>query len=177
MNNKVRYLLPIIAVILFLVEPEFSMYSPLRIGEHAYTFVPRFLILFFIFVAIYYNRKKAYIYAAFFGLLYDIVFIDIIGLYTFLYPAVCFVAAWCVKYIHQHILISTILAVLLVMIMEVFVYQFYVILGVAAMPFGDFVVYRLLPTVGANFLYLLLLSWAFKYVIDARLIEMERNVA
>ena len=173
----VRYIMPAIAIVLFLVEPTFSMFSPMHIGDHSYVFVPRFLILFLIFVAIYYNRKKAYIYAALCGLLYDIIYIDIIGLYTGLYFVVCFAAVWCVKYIHQHILIVTVLAVILVSAMEMVLYYFYSFTGVTTMPFLDFLMHRLVPTISANFLYLLMLGWAFKYVIDARLIELERNVA
>lgn len=173
----VRWIMPGIAIVLFLTEPAFSMFSPLRIGDTAYVFVPRFLILFLIFLAVYYNRKKAYIYAGLFGLLYDVIYIDVIGLYTGLYIGVCFVAAWCVKYIHQHILIVTVLAMLLMTLMEIILYYFYSFSGVTNLPVGQFLMHRLMPTVGANFIYLLLLGWAFKYVIDARLIEIERNVA
>lgn len=173
----VRWIMPAIAVVLFLLEPTFSMFSPLRFGENAYILVPRFLILFLIFVAVYYNRKRAYVYAGLFGLLYDVVYIDVIGLYTGLYIGVCFVAAWCVKYIHQHILIVTVLAMLLMSLMEIILYYFYTFTGVTNMPIFEFLAHRLMPTVGANFIYLLLLGWAFKYVIDARLIEIERNIA
>lgn len=173
----VRWMLPAIAVVLFLVEPTFSMLSPIRMGENALIIVPRFLILFLIFVAVYYNRKRAYIYAALFGLLYDVIYIDVIGLYTGLYVGVCFIAAWCVKFIHQHILIVTILAMLLMSVMEIILYYFYGFTGVTDMSIMEFLLHRLLPTVGANFIYLLLLGWAFKYVIDARLIEIERNIA
>lgn len=169
--------MPAIAIVLFLIEPTFSRLSPLHIGESAYVFVPRFLILFLIFVAVFYNRKKAYIYAGIFGLLYDIIYIDVIGLYTGLYIGVCFIAAWCVKYIHQHILIVTILSVLLMSIMEIILYYFYSFTLITNLPVGSFLLHRLLPTIGANGIYLLLLGWVFKYVIDARLIETERNIA
>lgn len=173
----VRLVMPFIAIILFLVEPTFSMISPIRIAENAYIIVPRFLILFLIFMAVYYNRKRAYIYAVFFGLFYDIIYIDVIGLYTGLYLIVCFLAAWCVKYIHQHILIVTILAILLVSLMEFVLFYFYSFTGITTMAMTSFISQRLLPTIGANLIFLLLLGWAFKYVIDARLIEQERNMA
>ena len=173
----VKYVLPIIAVILFLVEPEFAMFSPLNIGDQSFVLVPRFLILYLIFLAIYYSRKKACIYGLVFGILYDVVYIDIIGLFTVLFPLLCFIASWCVKYVHQHLFITTILSVLLVALMEFALYEFYVIIDITTMELLPFLLYRLLPTIIANLLYLFMLGWIFKLLINARLLEEERNMA
>ena len=40
------------------------------------------------------TRKRAMLYALVFGLLYDVFFIDIIGLYSFLYPLICLIASY-----------------------------------------------------------------------------------
>lgn len=173
----VKYVLPIIAVLLFLVEPEFAVLSPLNIGDYSFILVPRFLVLYLIFLAIYYSRKKAIIYGLIFGILYDIVYIDILGLYTVLFPLLCFLASWCVKYIHQHLFITTILSVLLVAIMEIVLYEFYIIIDVTTMAFMPFLLNRLVPTILSNLLYLFMLGWVFKLLIRARLIEQERNMA
>lgn len=173
----VKYVLPIVAVILFLLEPEFAMFSPLNVGDTSFILVPRFLILYLIFLAIYYSRKKAVIYGIVFGVVYDIVYIDILGLYSVLFPLMCFIASWCVKYVHQHLFITTILSVLLVAFMELFVYEFYVIIGMTPMAFMTFITHRLIPTILANLLYLFMLGWIFKMLIKARLIEQERNMA
>lgn len=173
----IKYALPIVAVILFLLEPEFAMFSPLNFNDTSFILVPRFLILYLIFLAIYYNRKKACIYGLAFGIVYDIVYIDIIGLYSVLFPIVCFVASWCFKFVHQHLFITTILSVLLVAFMELVVYEFYVIIDITTMDFATFLLYRLVPTILANLLYLFMLGWIFKLLIDARLLEQERNMA
>ncbi|KGR83416.1 rod shape-determining protein MreD [Lysinibacillus odysseyi] len=172
----VRYLIPFVAVLLFLLEPEFAKFSPIYFDDYTAYLVPRFLILYLIFISIYYNRKRAVIYGLIFGLLYDVFYIDIIGLYSVLYPLVCFIAGWSIKFIHQHLLITTVLAVLLVAGMEVLLYEFFLLIDFTAMPFMEFLNGRLLPTIGANLLFLLMLGWAFKYLIDARLLERERNM-
>lgn len=172
----VRFLIPFVAVLLFLLEPEFAKFSPIHFENYTAYLVPRFLILYLIFISIYYNRKRAVIYGLIFGLLYDVFYIDIIGLYAVLYPAVCFLAGWSVKFIHQHLLITTVLAVLLVAVMEIILYEFFLLIGLTAMPFDTFFNGRLLPTIGANLLFLLILGWAFKYLIDARLLERERSM-
>ncbi len=172
----VRYLIPLVAVLLFLLEPEFAKFSPIYFDDYTAYLVPRFLILYLIFISIYYNRKRAVIYGLIFGLLYDVFYIDIIGLYSVLYPLVCFIAGWSIKFIHQHLLITTVLAVLLVAGMEILLYEFFLLIDFTAMPFWDFLNGRLLPTIGANLLFLLMLGWAFKYLIDARLLERERSM-
>lgn len=86
----VRFLIPSVAVLLFLLEPEFAMLSPIEVKGHIYYLVPRFLILYLIFISIYYSRQRAVMYGLFFGVLYDVFYIDIIGLYSVLYPLICF---------------------------------------------------------------------------------------
>lgn len=53
-----RFLIGFVAVLLFLLESEFAVFSPLQFGEGIYYLIPRFLILYLIFLSIYYSRKK-----------------------------------------------------------------------------------------------------------------------
>ncbi|MER2008651.1 MAG: rod shape-determining protein MreD, partial [Psychrobacillus sp.] len=92
-----RYLVVLISVLLFYMEPIFGLFSPIELNNELYTLVPRFLIIYLIFVSIYYDKKRAMLYGLLFGLLYDVFFIDIIGLYSFIYPLMCLVASFIVK--------------------------------------------------------------------------------
>lgn len=62
----VRFLIPSVAVLLFLVEPEFAMFSPIEVKGQIFYLVPRFLILYLIFISIYYSRQRAVMYGLFF---------------------------------------------------------------------------------------------------------------
>ncbi|MGN7476780.1 rod shape-determining protein MreD [Solibacillus silvestris] len=166
-----RFLIGTVAVLLFLLESEFSRFSPLQFGEATYYLIPRFLILYLIFLAIYYSRKKAMIYGVIFGLCFDVFYINIIGLYTVLYPAICYVAAWCVKRIHPHLVFSMFLALFLMIIFELLVYEFFYMLQFTTMAFQPFLVSRLVPTTIGNLLFLIMLAWAFKYCISARVFQ------
>ncbi len=172
----IRFLIPLVAIILFLLEPMFAKFSPIHINESTFYLVPRFLILYLIFISIYYNRKRAVIYGVIFGLLYDVFYIDIIGLYVVLYPLVCFLASWSFRFIHQHLIITIVLAVLLVAVMEFVLYGFFLLIDFTTMSVSAFFYSRLLSTIGANLLFLLMLGWAFKYLINARLLERERSI-
>ncbi|MER2028130.1 MAG: rod shape-determining protein MreD [Solibacillus sp.] len=166
-----RFLIGFVAVLLFLLESEFAVFSPLQLGEGIYYLIPRFLILYLIFLAIYYSRKKAMIYGLIFGLCFDVFYINIIGLYTVLYPAICYIAAWCVKRVHPHLVFSTILALLLMIVFEFVVYEFFYMLQFTTMALQPFLVNRLVPTTIGNLLFLIMLAWAFKYCLSARVFQ------
>ena len=51
----IRSIIPLIAVLLFFLEPVFSLFSPIEIGGNSYTLVPRFVIVYLIFIAVYYR--------------------------------------------------------------------------------------------------------------------------
>lgn len=173
----IRFLIPLTAILLFLLEPAFALFSPIQLGDYKLVLVPRFLILFLIFVAIYYSRKKAVIYGVIFGLLYDIFHINIIGLYVVLYPLICFIAGSTVKFIHQNLFTNTIVSVLLVAIMETILYYFYYLINFTSISFTDFVENRLIATIVANLLFLMLLGWVFRLIINKRLMERTRDIS
>ncbi|MEJ9280497.1 rod shape-determining protein MreD [Ureibacillus thermosphaericus] len=173
----IRLTIPFIAIVLFLLEPEFALFSPIEWNGEIIYLVPRFLILYLIFISIYYSRKRAVTYGLFFGLLYDVFYIDIIGLYTVLYPLVCYTAGWSVKYIHQHLSITTILSVVLVALMELILFYFFHFIHFTTLPFKEFLLIRLIPSILANLLYLIMLGWAFKYLIDARVLQKARELS
>lgn len=173
----IRYLLPLIGLALFFLEPVFGLFSPLQVDGEYYYIVPRFLLMFLIFVTVYYNPKSAMIYGLVFGLLYDVFFIDIIGLYAVLYPLMCLIAGYIVKSVHRNLLVATAATIALTVIFEFILYLFFSFISLISMPVDIFLTTRLLPTMIANSLFLIMLGWAFKTVIVARLLERESNKA
>ena len=167
----IRFFIPLIAVVLFYVEPVFGSFSPIEINETLYYMVPRFLIMYLIFVSIYYNRKRAIIYGLVFGLLYDIYYIDIIGLYSVIYPLICLAAGSAVKYVHQNLVVATALSLILVALLELLLYVFFSIISLKSIEFSIFLTTRLVPTMVANSIFLIMLGWAFRNLIRTRLLH------
>ncbi|QFF99560.1 rod shape-determining protein MreD [Psychrobacillus glaciei] len=161
----IRLLVIIISVLLFYMEPIFGLFSPIELNNDFYILVPRFLIMYLIFVSIYYDRKRAMIYAIFFGLLYDVFFIDIIGLYSFIYPLMCLVASFIAKYVHQHLVVATCLTIILVTVVELLLYLFYTFIGIKSMTFTEFLQHNLLPTMIGNLVFIVMFGWVFKYIL------------
>lgn len=167
----VRFLLPFVAVILFLIEPFLALFSPIEMFDRGIYLVPRFLLMYLLFLAVYYDRKQAMIYGVIFGVLYDVFYIDIIGLYSVLYPLLCLLIAWVVKYIQQSLPIVIALTVIFVALLEVIIYEFFHFISFTSLPFEAFLTTRLVPTLIANLLFLILLGWAFKYLIKTRKLQ------
>lgn len=171
----IRFILPLIALALFFLEPVFGLFSPLQLNGDYYYIVPRFLLMYLIFVTVYYDSKHAMYYGLFFGLLYDVFFIDIIGLYSFLYPMMCLIAGYIVKSVQRNLLVATALTLVLTALFEFILYLFFLFISMISMPVDLFLTTRLLPTMVANSLFLVMLGWVFKSVIIARLIERENS--
>ena len=166
----IRSIIPLIAVLLFFLEPVFSLFSPIDIGGERYTLVPRFVIVYLIFVAVYYDHKRALIYGIILGLLYDMYHIDIIGLYAFLYPLICYIAILIIRQVHRHIVTVMFLSLFLIMILELLSYFFASLISLTTIGLDEFITGRLVPTIIANSIFVGMFGWLFKNLIYKRVV-------
>ena len=172
----IRFVIPFLALILFFMEPVFSLFSPLGIGDTSYTLVPRFVIVYLIFIAVYYSRQRAIVYGIILGLLYDMYHIDIIGLYAFLYPLICMIASVIIRQIHRHIVTVMCLALFLILVLEVFSYLFASLIALTTIGMEEFMVTRLMPTIIANSIFVGMFGWFFKNLIYKRVLQRQGDV-
>lgn len=171
-----RSIIPLIAVLLFFLEPIFSLFSPIEVGDTLYTLVPRFVIVFLIFIVAYIGKRSAILYGIVLGLLYDMFYIDIIGLYAFLYPLVCLIAAMIIRQVHQHIVILMILSLFFVALLEVLSYGFASLISLTTIGTEEFVSGRLIPTIIANSLFIVIFGWFFRTLIYKYVLKLEKTV-
>ncbi|MFS0689862.1 rod shape-determining protein MreD [Sporosarcina sp. 179-K 8C2 HS] len=164
----IRFIIPLIAVILFFLEPVFSLFSPVSIADVSYTLVPRFVIVYLIFITVYYGRRRAILYGIILGLLYDMYHIDIIGVYTFLYPVICYIAALIIRQLHRHVITVMLLSMAMVAVLELLSFIFASLIALTAIGFEEFIVIRLMPTMIANSMFVAMFGYLFKWLIDER---------
>ncbi len=163
-----KAVIPFIITVLFFMEPIFSLFSPIAYGDALLTLVPRFVIVALIFTAVYGRKKDAIIYGIIFGLLYDVFYIDIIGVYAFLYPVICLLAVGVVRVIHKHVVTVIILSLLLIALLELLSYGFVSLISITTIEFKEFLTGRLVPTLLANSLFVMMFSWFFHKVIEEK---------
>ena len=171
-----RFIIPLIAVVLFFLEPVFSLFSPIELGDVRYTLVPRFVIVYLVFIASYYDLRKSVLYGLFFGLLYDMYHIDIIGIYTFLYPLICFLAFVIIRQVHRSTGTVMFLSLVMVVLLEMMSYLFASLIALTSISFEVFMTARLVPTVIANLIFIVLFGWLFRNLIYKRVIEKQAGM-
>lgn len=165
MNRK--WWIAVIAIVLFGVESIFTSIFPASLFSEEWIFVPRFLFIFLLMVTVYYDEKAGLLCAFLFGFFMDLVFTQILGVYLFWYPAVCWLVARMMKVIHNHLLIMNFISLLAISILELGVYFFYHVLQITNMDVATFAEFRLIPVLLLNFVFFVLFSYPLKkYLTD-----------
>lgn len=157
-----KLLLPIIAILIFISESLFVNLFSGELFNSERIFVPRFLIIFLVFLAVYGTYKLAILYALMIGLVFDVVYTEILGIYLFVFPVLIYLIAKLAKILQNHLFIVSILSLLAISLLEVAVYQINLIIGFADMTYKEFVLIRLLPTLVLNAAAVIILSYPLK---------------
>jgi rod shape-determining protein MreD len=113
----------------------------------SFFFVPRFTLVFLIFLSLYIGRRRAFFLGLIFGLFYDISFGGIIGIYAFSMAFVPYFCALAYRYFQLNILLILLTVFLGVFAHETVVYLLYHLFGLTT---SDYSLYQYLPTAILN---------------------------
>ncbi|WP_205601348.1 rod shape-determining protein MreD [Virgibacillus sp. YIM 98842] len=122
--------------------------------------VPHWVLIFLVLTAMFYEKDTTYfsiIYALIFGLLIDVVYTGVLGVYMFSYALVIYLVLGLRKVFHGNIYVSLLLGIISVMLADVAIHVIYSAAGVIQMVWNDYAIYRLLPTVLSNIVFILIL--------------------
>ncbi len=167
-----RVVLPLITVLCFYGESIFVELLPIFSFIDNRTVVPRFLLVVLILMAIYYFRNVTLIYAAIFGLLFDIYYTGVIGAYLFLFPIAVYTASKMVKVLQINVLTSGLITMLIVAMTEALVYGLNILLFDVNVTVSQFIYARLLPTLTLNFMFYLIIFFPFSRWLQNRSKEL-----
>src|SRR5690625_5297575 len=121
--------------------------------------VPHWVLVLLIFIAIFFDDEDTYysvLYAVVFGLLIDIVYTNVLGFYMFSYAIIIYIIHELNRLFHTNLLVTIMLAFIGVSLADLSVYMIYTVIGMTDMLWADYLVYRLLPTVLANLIFLII---------------------
>ncbi|WP_088007235.1 rod shape-determining protein MreD [Indiicoccus explosivorum] len=153
-----RILIPFICLVLFFIEPIFSLFSPFG-PDGGLFIIPRFVLIFLMMTAIYTDRLHAVIWAFVFGVMHDVFFLDIIGLYALLFPVAVLAASFAAMRADEHPVVTSGIGFAVLLLFEVILYWVFSLIGFTDMAFGAFFTGRLLPTAAVNGLLMLALAF------------------
>ena len=157
-----KFLLPLLLLLFFIAESLFVQFLPADLFGEDRIAAPRFLFSALLLLTIFVGRKQGIIYAAVFGLIFDIVYIEIIGIYLFLFPFVAYLISKMMHVLQANMIIAFLVSVIGVALLEVGVYEMDYLIHITNLDFVSFLNMRLYPTLLLNAVFLLLASYPLK---------------
>ncbi|ALX48206.1 rod shape-determining protein MreD [Lentibacillus amyloliquefaciens] len=122
--------------------------------------VSHWVFVFLAFLAIFFDREDTYFsvfYALLAGLLIDISYTGILGVYMFSYALSVYIVHGLTKLLHSNFFVTILLGAIGLILAEVFIYLIYSMTGIAELGWEDYLINRMIPTLLANILFLLVL--------------------
>lgn len=157
-----RILLPFLLVFLFIAESNFVALMPEEIFGGNYILIPHFLIVAILFLTVYGPKKYWLLYAFIFGLLFDIVYTEIIGIYLFLFPVIAYLMTKLMKVLQTNILIVSLASLIFVTLLELASYEINFLIHITDMDISSYLSNRLVPTLILNLIFIIIAAYPFK---------------
>jgi rod shape-determining protein MreD len=164
-----KLLLPLLFLFLFIAESLFVEYLPARIFGFERIFVPHFLFIAILFLTIFVGKKPGIIYAAIFGLLFDIVYVEIIGIYFFLYPFISYLIYKLLQVVQSNIVTAFLAALIGISLLEIGVYEMNYLIHVTDLDFVSFMNLRFYPTLIFNAVVTLIFAYPLRWLFEKHL--------
>lgn len=132
-------------------------------------FLPRFVLVLLIFISLYLGRRRAFILGLLFGLLFDIQYCDVIGVYAFTMALVPYLSALAYQYFQLNVLLIMITVFLGVWVHETAVFFLFDLFGLTGYAYHwlDYVPTAVLNTGFAVLIYRPLDRW-LEQMADSR---------
>ncbi|PKG21697.1 rod shape-determining protein MreD [Niallia nealsonii] len=157
-----KYLVVALLVGIFVLESIFVELLPAEIFNSNRILIPHFLLIGIIFLAVFGNRNIGILYGFVFGILFDIIYTEILGIYFFMFPFVVYICSKIMKVFHNNIVVVSIVSLIGISMLEIIVYEMILIIHLTSMDFSSFLNLRLFPTLILNAAFLVIVAYPFK---------------
>lgn len=138
--------------------------------------IPHFVLVGIIYIALYLGRRTGLWFGLAFGLLQDILYSDVIGVYAFGMALVGYFSGLAFKLFHQSLLLVLLTMLFSVLIYDLVVYGFFTMFGLAQTGFHWTVMNQLIPTLFLNALFAVLVYIPMgRFLSGISLEQSERN--
>lgn len=155
-----RLLIPFILFLLLVFEGVAISFLPDKFVGAEIMVVPHWVLVFLIMVSIFYDEEStviAIIYSVIFGLLIDVVYTNVLGVYMFTYSLGVYFTHLLKRLLQANLYTTLLISVIVLSVVEILLIFIYSVVGMADVISWQFITYRLLPTIIANVIILLIL--------------------
>lgn len=139
----------------------------------SFQLIPRFAMVLILFIAFFLNRSTALVYGLIFGLLSDVVYSDLVGVYFFSMAFTAYLMASISSIFRPNLFSVFFLGLLGVVLLEFQAYGLYTIVGYTEAPMHQFLYDRLLPSLVLNGVFIILIYFPLRRLFSA--IEMAQR--
>ncbi|MGY4689416.1 rod shape-determining protein MreD [Salibacterium sp. K-3] len=162
----IRFALPLIIFLLFLVEGTlFQIFFPPSPDREIYL-VPRFMLVAVVLTSIYRGAGSGVLIGAGFGLLYDIVYTDLIGIYMFSMGFTAYISAFTYRSVRNSFWWPFLIIFLALFVLEWLTYGLHYVIGRTDMLFEEFFMLRALPSLVLNGTVALVFIYPFQRLFN-----------
>lgn len=155
-----QLLIPFILFLLLILEGVALELLPASLVTGDIVIVPHWILAFLVMTTVFYDRENTYIsvlYGLIFGLLIDVVYTGVLGVYMFTYAVVIYIVHGLSKVLHSNMFGVMVLGMTGLILAEASINVIFSFVGFSEMEWSTYLLYRMLPTVLANLLFLLIL--------------------
>lgn len=152
-----------------------QVHTPMWHGAYL-PIVPHFVFIAILLIGLLRSRTQALIYSLIFGLLTDIMYTDLIGVYLFTMTLSVYLISLLSKYFHMNLFVVFFTCLLGVSLLEFQVYGIYTLVGKSVQSIYEFINWRLPPIYILNGAFVLLLFYPFrKFLLSMEVESVEDN--
>lgn len=167
-----KAILPLILIVAFYSESLFVEFFRTEAFDGERLLIPHFLLVTLIMMGIYYFRNETLLYAGLFGLLFDIYYTGILGVYLFLFPISVYLTTKLMRMLQSNLLMSGVIVVLMITFVEALVYVLNVLVLGVKMSTIEFLDLRLWPTLILNIAFYIIICVPLSKWLQQRQKEM-----
>lgn len=153
-----HFILQVILFLLLVAEGVALDLLPASLTSSDTLIVPHWVFIFLLLIGLFFDSNDTFysiLYGVIFGLLIDIVYTGVLGIYMFIYPFALYIGHLLKRLLQSNIHMTMLIAIVTMMIIEVFLMFVFSIVGIVETTTSHFIVQRLLPTLLANLLFLI----------------------
>jgi len=156
----------ILLFLLFLLEGTlFQFFSGDYYGAN-FSIVPRFVLIFIIFISIFRNRKIAMYLGLIFGLFYDLIYGNVIGLYMAGMTGVGYFVGWIVQYFHRSFTVYFVLELFGYLFFELYLFGMLRLFNFINIDIDWASVHVILPSFIFNLLFAMIMYKPFLSILN-----------
>ncbi|MEI3605831.1 rod shape-determining protein MreD [Pseudogracilibacillus sp. SE30717A] len=153
-----RLLFPLILFLLLVSEGVALDLLPSFLTSSDTLIVPHWVLMFLILVCLFYDTSETFfaiVYGVCFGLLVDVVYTGVLGVYMFIYPFSLYIVHLLKRFLQTNLSMTIIIAFITISITEFLLFFIFTIVDIVDVTMTTFLLHRLLPTILANIIFLI----------------------